>query len=484
MIPRSIAGFFVFLSFLFGVFVHSFLPVSPLIAVGIGALGVSLITVGAFLRRSVLLLGFLVFAASLGLWRMAEAGAPNPVIEAVIGEERVFHALVIESPVPSGSASRIVTRTDELADTSMRLLVIAHRFPEYERGETIEVRGIVDSVDSDQFPLNLKRRGIEGVVRFPEIRPVTPQPFSSLKYLNAVTKAFREALHGALPEPDAGYVLGILIGERSSISSELREAFNRTGTSHIVALSGFNITIIAVFIGGIVGWFHWSPRVRFVTITVFIALFVLLVEGGASVIRAAVMGILGLLARERSRVYEMTNALVFAGAVMVFLNPYLLRFDLSFQLSFLATLGIIIVPPYIRSLFNWLPGFLDIRENTIAAISAELFVFPLILWHFGIVSVVGPLANLLVLPFISLTMLGGFIVGVLGTVSFGVARLVGWVLHVLVSYELGAIKALAHMDVSAVSLPAFVAWIFAVPAFLLTSIYFYRRLSHGIRLAR
>lgn len=484
MLPKSLAGLLVFISFLLGIFAASYIPFSPFAVFLAGAVGASGIILGVIRQRQVLLSGFICLALAAGLWRMGAALQPNLAVESIIASERTFQALVLESPDVRGSVSRLLVKTSELTGADVRFLVVTRRFPEYERGETILIKGKIESLETEQFPVNLKRQGIEAAVRFPEIEKVAPQPFSWLFYLNRAMQAFREALREALPEPDAGYVLGLLIGERSAISDDLREAFNRTGTSHIVALSGFNITLITIFFGGILGSLHFSPKARLAAISVFIFLFVLLVEGGASVIRAAVMGVLGLIARERGRIYEMTNALVFAAAVMIFINPYLLRFDLSFQLSFLATLGIIIVPLYIRRYFGWLPETLDIRETVMATVAAEIFVFPLILWHFGSVSLIAPLANLLVLPFIAYTMFGGFVVGVIGLAASPIAGIFGWVLHLMISYELFSIRTLASWSGSSAAFPRILTWVFALPAAILTGIYFYRRFRSALIVER
>ena len=278
-------------------------------------------------------------------------------------------------------------------------------------------------------------------------------------------------------------MLGILIGARSTISPELQMAFQRTGTSHLVALSGFNITIIAIAISWMLSGFHLSSRAKLMISAASVTLFVLLVGGGASVVRAAIMGILALIARERGRIYEMTNALLFAAIVMILINPYLLRFDLSFQLSFLATLGIIIMPPKLESWLLWSAKESGIAEILYATLGAELFVFPLILWQFGRVSLIGPLANLLVLPLIPFTMLLGFLVGVLGMIAPSLAYILAWVGHLLTSYELGVIKLLSAFPGSSATLPKVFTWIATLPAVYFAIVYIKDRFRY-VRLAK
>lgn len=476
MLTKAKIGFLVFAAFLVGVAGASYLSVSIFVIFLLFLLGGGGLMLGAFRSRALLVSGFVILALVLGFWRMEAKERPHEELQVLMGTSQEFRALILESPEVRGSSARIVVSARLLVDDSAKLLLLTRRFPEFRRGETVVVSGALDSL-SEEERIIYQRRGIEAMVRFPEIQKVEPQPFSLLFQLDRVRRSFREAIQAALPEPDAGFVLGILTGERSAISPELREMFNRTSTSHLIALSGFNITIIAIFVGWVLGGLHLSPRAKLITAGILIGLFCLLVEGGASVVRAAVMGVLALVARERGRIYEMTNALVFAGAVMVFLNPYLLRFDLSFQLSFLATLGIILVPPLITRYFLWLPESFKIREAVVMAISAELFVVPLILWHFGAVSLIGPFANVLVVPVIPATMLLGFVTGILGIMGEVLGIAGGWATHLVVLYELSAIRALSEIPGAAASLPAAFSWILVVPALLLTLRYLYRRFS-------
>jgi competence protein ComEC len=183
------------------------------------------------------------------------------------------------------------------------------------------------------------------------------------------------------------------------------------------------------------------------------------------------MGVLALVARERGRIYDMTNALAFAGVVMVLMNPYLLRFDLSFQLSFLATLGIVIVPISLERYTFWLPKWLS--EIVLATLGAELFVMPLIVYYFGTIPLFGLFANVLILPTVSFLMLVTFLTGVMGLVSHFAAVITGFFVQIIAGYHLFVIHWFAKLPV--LSAGPFIAALLALIPFLWTCFYLRRR---------
>ncbi|OHA01422.1 MAG: hypothetical protein A3H71_00505 [Candidatus Sungbacteria bacterium RIFCSPLOWO2_02_FULL_48_13b] len=467
VLPLSLVGLLVFLAFLGGVFFASLVSVSIFVVWFLSATGVVFLVLSSSHRRAIITVGLCLLVFAGGILRMTWVESSRLDLEAVLGTARSFQGEIVELPDINGAVTRYVIKTKDLGSEEITILITTRRFPEFHRGEWVITTGKLEALPEADFPdyaMSLKRRGIQAVSPFPKMALVDPQPPSFLRKLDAVKNRFEISIRNALPEPDAGFVLGVILGERQSLGDDLRTALQRTGTTHIVALSGFNITIIALAVGWLIGFLHLSPRIRMVVSIIVIILFVILVGGGASIVRAAVMGFLVLLSRERGRVYQMTNALFFAAAVMVALNPYLLRFDLSFQLSFLATLGIILAPPRLELFASWIPAAFGIREIIVGTLSAEIFVLPLILWQFGMFSFVGPLVNLLILPVIPWLMLVGAIVGGIGLISLPLSALAGYAAHIMVAYVLGSIYWFSGWNVAAAALPQILALVFSLPA--------------------
>ena len=242
------------------------------------------------------------------------------------------------------------------------------------------------------------------------------------------------------PGPYAAFLKGILLGSRSSIPSWLLDAFQATGVTHIIALSGFNISIIADTISRVLRRFYVSPRGTFWISLFVITLFTLMVGASSSIVRASLMGILVLLAAKEGRRYQGPNALVFVGALMVLHNPAILRFDVAFQLSFLATAGLLFVAPRLGPTFHFLPEFFGFRTNMVTTLAAQIMVLPLLLYYFGGVSLVSPFTNILILSFMPLTMLFGFFAGLIGMVWTSAGIVAGAVAYALISYHIFIVK--------------------------------------------
>ncbi len=173
----------------------------------------------------------------------------------------------------------------------------------------------------------------------------------------------------------------------------------------------------------------------------FIFSFVVITGASASVIRAAVMGGMLLLAGEVGRQYRPSGAIFFAALCMLVQNPKILLYDVGFQLSFLATMGIVyFMPLFERLTQNW-PGLFGIKIIFFTTISAILATLPAILFHFGTLSLVAPIVNVLVLPVISLTMAFGF-ASIMPVIAAGTAFLTNlllsyilWITHIFGSFS-------------------------------------------------
>lgn len=216
-----------------------------------------------------------------------------------------------------------------------------------------------------------------------------------------------KVLERAMPEPESGLVLGLIVGGDGRLSKSIQDEFSRTGLSHIVAVSGYNVSIIAVIVMNALIFFGLYRQQAFWGAIIGIAFFTLLVGAPASAVRAAVMVSVALLATQMGRVGNPINGILFAAVCMLFINPLLLRYDIGFQLSFAATLGIFLVAPF---------ALLSLRSGDIVAttLAAESFVLPIILFHFHAFPALSLAVNVLVLPLVPLAMISGVFAFCLG----------------------------------------------------------------------
>lgn len=320
-----------------------------------------------------------------------------------------------------------------------RLRIATMSVPERAYGEELRLSGTIRERDGTNGR-DIRDR-IAGTMAFPGIEVVGAgrgSPF--IAFLLRVKSSVEDAFQRFLPPERAAFISGLTIGETAGFSDALREEFRRTGTSHLVALSGYNIAVIAQAIAAVTG-FIFARRAAFAAATAGIFVFVLMTGAEASVVRAGIMGFLVLLADQAGRFYSFRNAIAVAAFLMVLANPYMLWFDVGFQLSFVAVAGIVYVKPAFMGAFRVpsTPGFLGWRNNLWTTISAQVAVLPILLLVFGSFSVLSVVVNLLVLLFIPATMALGFLVAGLSFVSSFLALSVAWLTDIFLRYELGVI---------------------------------------------
>lgn len=449
--PKSKAFLFVLLAFLLGVAAASFLDI-PEIALyaGLGAavfLMVTSLACQGLMLSKMLVVGACISAFLFGSVRyesvLVDLYAPGIHSYNDAGEV-VFKGVVIDDPDVREKNTRYVVATD-----SGRVLVFAARYPVYAYGDLLKVTGELKSPEafnSFDYPGYLARYDIYSLSYYPKLERISSGNGNTLKsYLFSVKHAFERNIELALPEPQSAFLKGLLLGSRSGIPEDVQEQFRVTGTTHIVALSGFNITIIAESLARMLQLISLGQNLIFWIASAVIFLFVLMTGASASIVRAGIMGILVLIARKEGRQYLAINALLFAGAVMVFENPKILRFDPAFQLSFLATLGLIYIAPRLDASWQRAPALFGIKANLITTLSAQLAVLPLIAYYFGSVSLISPVANVLILAVIPFTMFFGFIAALAGFLNSGFSIAIGSIAYILLSYQLWIVSLCARI---------------------------------------
>jgi competence protein ComEC len=218
-----------------------------------------------------------------------------------------------------------------------------------------------------------------------------------------------------LPEPESSFLLGLLIGERQGIPDNLAEAFRRTGTSHILAVSGYNVSRLVDIFFILFACAAVRRRRAAGLVAVAILGFVAVVGGGASVVRAAVMGCTSLLAAGLGRRYSGLGALLAAAAVMLAANPLILRHDIGFQLSFAAVWGMHALGQPLTRRLVFVPEAFGLRQTMGETLAATLMTTPVVLQAFGRLPLIGPLVNLLVLPLVPWAMFAGGLAVLLGS---------------------------------------------------------------------
>lgn len=275
-----------------------------------------------------------------------------------------------------------------------------------------------------------------------------------------------------VPEPEASFLAGILYGSKAGLPKTISDNFSKTGITHIIAVSGFNITIIATALMGVLIAAGLWRRQAFWGVLLGIWLFTILSGLSASAVRAVIMGTLALTAEYIGRQSRIGTSLVATAAIMTLINPYVFLWDAGFQLSFLATIGLVYVSPVLNTVIlnrvkdplNQTTGILGFTQNDkvqkaaafiyeplLTTLSAIIATTPLIMYQFGRLSLVAPLVNVLVLWIVPWLMLAGFITLVLSYLFFPLSQLAAAITTIGLKYVIIVANFFGSKSWSAVS---------------------------------
>jgi competence protein ComEC len=364
-----------------------------------------------------------------------------------------WHAVVEGVGAPHDGRQPATLRLD--VPDELRVAATLPRLPEIRPGDDVTVAGRLEAPSDDAYGDYLRRIGVTATI-FSRNLEIAPR--SASMDLDAVRRQASDALALAIPEPEAGLAAGIVIGLRDRVDRDLAAAFTTAGASHVVAISGWNIAIVAAAVGALGG--RLARRRRSILTVIAIATYVAFVGASPSVLRAAAMAGVVLLARESGRAGRASAALSWAAVLILAMDPSLVR-DPGFQLSTLATAGLLAWSAPIGVVLTRigggrLPGWLV--ESLAVSFAAQAATTPVVLASFGRLSLVAPLVGLIVVPLVAPAMAAAGIALVAGlAVSAGVlpaaaATLGGLPAWALLAGIVAAVRAGAALPFASVTL--------------------------------
>ncbi len=195
------------------------------------------------------------------------------------------------------------------------------------------------------------------------------------------------------PEEEAIFLWWILLGAREELSEDLKSNFNNSWLTHLIAVSGFNITVLIIFFSYILKFV--PVYVRTVFIVFWVIIFTILVWGWASVVRAAIMWIIGYLVLISGRQWNPLSIILLTALIMILFSPLSLNYDVSFHLSFLAVFWIVYTQKFFNKIFFFLPEFMAIKEAFVLTMASLTFTLPIMMFNFWQVSLLAPISNIL-----------------------------------------------------------------------------------------
>lgn len=483
-ISAFLAG--IFLSAQFAPLKKNFLTGSAVLIIGIIALALFAIFVfGILPRQKIIFLWLLFIIASIAAGGFYYDFFVNNFIKndyignlAKSGRQVKLSGVIDGEIEQRGTLTVFIIKPDGIRTK----LLIAVKNPHfwYGYGDRVLVEGKITFIDS---PYALKK-GAAAAINYPKIEILN---HNNGNFLKAFLFKIKENLSGYVakiyPEPIASFAEGIILGQDKNFSGDFKEKMRLTGTTHLVALSGYNITVISQFLMLVFLALGISRSRAFWLSAAGIVMFVIMTGASASVVRAGIMGILVLLACKTGKMYNVSLSLAAAAFLMVLLNPTVLCFDAGFILSFLATLGLVCLAPFLGNKFSANSDrekfAVGIKGNSfilkiksifagafITTASAQIMVLGFLLFKFKTLSFVSIAANLLILPVVPFAMLAVFLSAVLGFFSIVLAKLLGFMSMGIVAYGVFIIEKFSQIPYAAVTIDNF-SWPFVIIYYLL-----------------
>ncbi|MEA3399146.1 MAG: ComEC/Rec2 family competence protein [Patescibacteria group bacterium] len=345
------------------------------------------------------------------------------------------------------------------------ILITVNLYSDFSYGDEVKIIGILEkpqnfitqSGKEFNYVEYLANQNIYYLIKYPEIEIISKSNGNFIKKsLFRLKENFMENIKGTIGFPENNLMNGILLGTRAFDQNQNNE-FISTGTIHIIALSGYNVTVVAE---GIMKVFSLVfSRITALSLGILgIILFVILTGAQATAVRAGVMALIALFARMTGKTYQAGRALLFAGLFMFAYDPRVIT-ELSFQLSFIATIGVIFFAPKVEKWLFFIPNKFKIRDLISVTLAANIIVLPLILYSTGIFSIVSLPANILILPLIPAAMFFGFLGGMMTFISSFIALPFSLVGHLILKYVLFIIHLLASLPFADFIIENFPWWL-------------------------
>ncbi|MEI7688799.1 MAG: ComEC/Rec2 family competence protein [Candidatus Nomurabacteria bacterium] len=350
----------------------------------------------------------------------------------------------------------------KLKDNDVNILVFVGRDVEVSYGDEVKVKGVLEEPENFTTSVgkefNYKRylanKDIYYLIKNADMEIISSGNGNKIKtLLFKLRNSFIRNINNVIPMPESDLANGLILGVRGGFDEETNKEFIDTGTIHMIALSGYNVSIVA---DGVMKTFGTilSKTLSIVIGIVVILLFIIMTGASSTAIRAGIMATIMLLGRITDRRYVAGRALIVAGLLMVAYDPRVLV-DMSFQLSFIATGGVLFLTPKVLRWFKFLPLRFGIREMVASTVAATISVLPILLYLTGVLSLVSLPANFLILLLIPTAMLFIFITGMLGFILPLLSIAAGYITYLILLYILSVIHFFGSLSFASISIQSF-----------------------------
>ncbi len=417
--------------------------------------------------RNVILIGLILFF--IGILRLDINQLMNkPLLDPYAGKTFSGKGIVIDEPGEADHYTEIAVSLEGIKKTQNIII----KYGGNERvgyGDEISFSGtlkkpqsfVADNGRIFDYPHYLAKDSIFYIISTSHIRLIGRNKGNMLKaFLFKAKQSFINHIEYVIPAPESSLLGGLTVAGKQLLGVTLEDEYKMVGLIHVVVLSGYNVTIVAE---ALVALLSFLPSfISYGSGIIGIILFSIMAGGSSTIIRAAIMSIIALIGKLNYKKYDVLRALMISAGLMAFANPLILAYDPSFQLSFLATLGLILFSPHVqdflekRARVSPSSSFGQVLSSTIAT---QLFLLPYLIYSNGALSIVALPANLLVVSFVPLTMLFGFIAASTSYVSIVLSYPFAFISFVLLRYQLRIVGIFSSIPYASVSVGSIPLWL-------------------------
>lgn len=445
------------ISFIGGVFARSFFEIGNVFILLLIIFSIIILTI-FYKKPLAAVAAFMLLGFALGILQTENLLQKASDLD-LIGKHWEGKVVVIKNS-DSQYGQNLIVESKENKNENIRMLVQIPKYSEVAYGDVLQINCELKAIENQNtefdYKMYMAKDGVYYKCENEKYEKIGNDGGNYiLRKIISSKGVFEEKIKTVIPYPESVLAGGILFGGSEGLSEEIKNDFSRTGMTHIVAVSGYNVTIIAEYLI-LLGLAFGLWRKQAIWFALFgIVIFVAMIGMPASAVRAGVMSSILLWAIKNGRLASSENAIILAGAIMLFINPLLLRYDIGFQLSFLATLGIVLTSPFWEKSFIKKHKTFGISEMIALSLSAQIFVLPIIAYNFHMTSLISLLANVLILPIVPLSMLLVFLTALVALIFAPLSMIFAWLSYVALHYEIIIIKTLSQISWASVEVNNF-----------------------------
>lgn len=401
-------------------------------------------------NRRMFWLGLALFSLGFGRMELAELSMPSQVeLQAWEKRKLTVEGRVVSFPERDDSRQKMVVKVREPQDfPAGKILVFTSLYRDFQVGDEVKLTGKLNlppQFEDFNYRAYLNQKDIVLVTYFPKVEVTKSGRDGWAAKVQAFRVSARDRLAKVLPEPHAGILSATLLGFNDAADKETLEKYNRTGTRHIIAVSGSHMVIVmGALLFLLLEVAYWNRRRALWGVAGGVLLFLLVSGMAPSAVRSGLMIGVMLLGMWAGRPYSSLNALLLAAGGMLIWEPRLL-FDIGFQMSFLAVAGMVLIYPRIKVRTEQVSEVGGLKTLFLLTLSAQIFLLPLLIFNFNGFSVWSFPANLLILPFTPLIMVAGFALLLVAFVSLSLAKMLMLPVFLMLAYQDGVVSFFASL---------------------------------------